>query len=538
MEEKISRGARKVEEIARGGRNADAELQAAAANGGTDASQKSEEKELAERIVLENERAAHRIERAQAEKRKEKERAALKRERREEARQHRREVRAARRKQNDGKTPGFGGWLAAVVSLSVAVLALGAIVTVGYFDLSDTRSMAETSYRTSVYEFSELVERLDTDLAKARVAEGREMQRLLTEVLVESELAQVCVEQFPVEAHSAERVSSFFSRAERYSRALLYKLSAGKPLTEGERAAVEYLYASTEKMREGLPELVECAQNGVLDKILMADGDFCKKFDALAASLPEAPEEVVKAFTLPEPHGLLEKEQPVSEEEALRRAGEYFRGLSPENMRVTGKTEREGAALFNVEFQNAQGESYFAQITERGGKLAFFDGYKACERHNFDMRAAVRIAESFLQNCGYADMRPVWVSESGSECRVEFVSSQDGVLTYSDRIFVKVCTERGKATGLDAHLYLKNHGERTLGKPSVSREKVAANARKKMQLFGVRAALIPVYGQEVLCWEICGEYGGRQYFVYVDATTGETVWIRTVSVTDRGMLVA
>ena len=44
-----------------------------------------------------------------------------------------------RREERAQKTPGFGGWLAAVVSLSVAVLALGAIVTVGYFDLVNTK---------------------------------------------------------------------------------------------------------------------------------------------------------------------------------------------------------------------------------------------------------------------------------------------------------------------------------------------------------------------------------------------------------------
>ena len=125
--------------------------------------------------------------------------------------------------------------------------------------------------------------------------------------------------------------------------------------------------------------------------------------------------------------------------------------------------------------------------------------------------------------------------EAGGECCITFVYEQDGVLVYPDRVMVKVCCERGVVTGLEGHEYLKNHCEREIGAAKVSMEKVERNAAKKMQLHGVRKAIIPVDGQERLTYEVRGEYGGRMYYAYIDAVTGETAEIRVVADTDRGM---
>lgn len=566
MEEKnISRGAEKVEKIARGeagaakGRERE-ELQAAAAGGGAGKAQSvkktnraenkaAHEKAMAEKIERENERARSRVAAAEAKKKEKEERALRKQEQQRareahaaEARRHRREERAARKaKRAESKkqrAPGFGGWLAAVVSLSVAVLALGAIVTVGYFDLTQTRSMVETGYRTSVYEFSEIVERMDAELAKARVASGSEMRRVLTDILVDSELAELCVEHFPVDGHAAESVTAFLNRTGEYARALLRKVNAGQALTAEEREAVEYMYTCIGQIRAAMPGLVESAQSGVLDKMMLSQGDFSQKFEEMAGSLAEVPENV-KGFADEKIAGeALQGEAAISESEAAQRAGEIFKDYAPKEMRAAGKTENRGLVCYNFEFSDAQGRSYFAQITEKGGKLAFFDSYEPCDRHNYDARNCVKIAEKFLAKCGYEELRPVWLSEAGSECTVDFACVQGGAVVYADRIKVKVCTERGIVTGVEAHPYLLNHHSRTVGEPALSKAKVERNARERMdELHGVRPALLPEGGKDVLCWEIRGEYGGRMYIAFVDASTGDTLRVYTVSNTDRGMAV-
>ena len=145
-----------------------------------------------------------------------------------------------RREERAQKTPGFGGWLAAVVSLSVAVLALGAIVTVGYFDLVNTKSVALHGYQANVYELSEQVEMLDADLAKVRIAQGNyETQKLLADMLVRSRLAERCVENLPVDSYAAAKLTAFFNRAGDYASALLHKVAAGGTLNAQEEEVIE-----------------------------------------------------------------------------------------------------------------------------------------------------------------------------------------------------------------------------------------------------------------------------------------------------------
>ena len=204
----------------------------------------------------------------------------------EEERLHRRAARAERKaekreereRRDDNRAPGFGGWLAAVVSLSVAVLALGAIVTVGYFDLMNTKSELSGGYQSSVYEFSELVENMDANLAKARIADGNyEMQKLLTDVLVQSEL---------------ENLTAFFNRTGDYSKSLLHKLAHGGSLTAEEKEVIEYMYSTTEKLRAAMPELIRSVRLGSIEELFSAEGDFFKNFGTLREPTVEVPKSI------------------------------------------------------------------------------------------------------------------------------------------------------------------------------------------------------------------------------------------------------
>ena len=90
-------------------------------------------------------------------------------------------------------------------------MALGAIVTVGYFDLKDTKGSLVDGMHESVYELSEQVESLGTDLAKIRISQGNyESQKLLADMLVRCRLAERAVENFPVDGTDAQRLTAFF----------------------------------------------------------------------------------------------------------------------------------------------------------------------------------------------------------------------------------------------------------------------------------------------------------------------------------------
>ena len=83
--------------------------------------------------------------------------------------------------------------------------------------------------------------------------------------------------------------------------------------------------------------------------------------------------------------------------------------------------------------------------------------------------------------------------------------------------------ERGAVTGLEARSYLMNHTEREIPAPSLSKSKIERAAATRMELTGVRLALIPVEGQETLAYEINGTHGGTEYYAYLDAKPGRMV---------------
>lgn len=487
-----------------------------------------EEQRAAERIAAAQRKEAEKQAKiaAQEEKSRQKaereaqsrERARLKAERREEERRQREE-----RRGSQGGSKSYGGWLAAVVSLSVAVLALGAIVTVGYFDLKDTKGSLVDGMHESVYELSEQVESLGTDLAKIRISQGNyESQKLLADMLVRCRLAERAVENFPVDGTGAQRLTAFFNEAGDCAQKMLLKLAAGEQLTEEDMHALEGYYADMQTVREAMPALLKSAD---VEKNLLGEGDFESRFEDLTARLrtqeqPSACKSEAK------------KGKDIGEEGALERAKNFFADYKTEEMRVTGRTEGELPA-YTVEFKDGSGVEYSAQITLQG-ELKMLESYKECHADNFDARQCKQIAQKFLQKTGYGGLAPVWASMAGSECTVTFVNEQQGVLVYPERILVKVCNERGIVTGMDANLYLKNRGEREIGEGRISMERIEQAAAQRMRVHGVRRAIIPVDGREVLTYEIRGTYGGRMYFAYIDANTGETAEIRVVTRTDRG----
>ena len=566
-ERERSAGADKIEQIARGQSDA-------AARGQSDAaSARREEGAQARREEAERAAAAARVEAAR--ERKEASAARAARAAEEEAARRmraagRKEERAERRRSRREGRSGFGGWLAAVVSLSVAVLALGAILTVGYFDLDEARAQLTDGYRRAAYELAERVEALDTSLAKARVAEGAALQRALTEVLVQCELAERDLESIPVDGVDAAPLAAFFGRTAGSSRRLLGKLAAGRALSAEEEAEVERLYGRAEELREGAATLSEGAA-AVGAEAFGAQSRFREGFDALSRIAAEGERPQPPFGPQPQGKGASEGERPqppfgpppqgkgasegerpqppfgpqpqgkgasegsllaaapaLSEREIGERAQSLFASYGCKDAAVVGRAERRGVACFEVEFSDGEGRPYTALLTERGGYLAFLDGHEDCSRLLFDRDACVEAARKFLDGCGYAGLVPVWATEGGSECRVEFVPEEEGVLLYTDRVMVKVCRGRGEVTGLDARLYLRCHKERAFAEPAVARETVEANAARRMDLLGVRAALIPRAGRELLCWEVRGTAGGRLYYAYVDAATGETAEIRTV----------
>ena len=386
-----------------------------------------------------------------------------------EERERKREERAARRAERGDRrdrTPGFGGWITAVVSLSVMVLALGAVVTVGYFNLQNVRSSVSNGYTGSFYELMSFVDNMDTNLSKARVANGRyEQQKLLTNVVVESELCENCLESFPVSVEKTENLTSFINRVSDYSRSLLNKLAKGGKLSEEEGEVIQYMYETTNALKNKLNETVNSLDSKEINKILDGHSEvFDKGFAAMENDTIQMPKMIYDGpFAQSANSGdvkLIAKMGEISEKEAKEKIAAIFEKHDMKEIDMTGETKLRNIELYNFEMKDNAGRMFSAQMTKKGGVLAMFDSYEKCEAHNFDVEACVEIAENFLEKAGFDDMQEVWISEAGTECTINFAYEQNGVVCYSDLVKVKVCEEKGAVIGLEANSYIRSHTER------------------------------------------------------------------------------
>lgn len=455
--------------------------------------------------------------RARAERAKAREAARV---RRAENKKNKREHKTERKKH----APGFGGWLAAVISLGVVCLALATVVTAGGFRMNEMNMTAESGYRSTLYEMVSVTEDLDNNLAKLRVSSGRNEQRkLLTNVLVDSALLESALERIPVDAATGTDISAFVNKTGAYARTLLGKLAAGHTLTETERNTVVYLYNVNDKLCRELNDLVLNMESGDLrDFFKGVEGSVSQRFGEIAQGTKEDPEEIVDAPFAGEGNV---KENRLSglEEVSSARAEELLRGYLQtyhvSEIRYTGETASRDMACYNFVATDENGVEIFAQVTKNGGKLAFFDLYENCTEKNFTMEGCDNLAREYLKSLGIENVEAVWLNDAGMVADITYVSFDGGVLGYPDMIKVRVCESKGRVVGMDAKGYLLNYTERDLS-AGIS-ESEARELLVGVEAEEGRLALIPANGEEVLAYEYLCNYGEDEYLVYLNARTGE-----------------
>ena len=223
----------------------------------------------------------------------------------------------------------------------------------------------------------------------------------------------------------------------------------------------------------------------------------------------------------------LEGAEKITRERAEQLCLKWFKNMGAESAECTGKAETGQLCVYNVTVSAGE-ERIFAQVSEAGGKLVMFDSYKECSKCNISAKNCADIAESFLHSLGYDGMECVWSGNSGAVCNLNFVCNSGGVVIYPDMIKVKVCCERGVVTGIEALPYVLNHTERHIDEPELSASQAEALLGGRLKLESTRLALIPKNGGEKLAYEFCGTYGGRKYYVYLDADSGTELEVFTV----------
>lgn len=490
--------------------------------------QKRLEREKKERIALKRQKAERR-DKAREQKLKAREAAHA---RKAENKKHKREQKT-RRKEN---RRGFGGWLAAVISLGVACLALATVVTAGAFRMNEVAVESENGARSTLYEMLSVSEDMDNNFTKLRVSEGREEQRrLLTEILVDSALLENAVERIPVDAATSTDISSFVNNTNAYARKLLKKLATGEKLSQTEKNTVSYLWEINKDLTRELNQLATTMTAKDLRAFMNGKtGTVSEQFAQMGQTSKREPQSEVDApFSGAANVGSnqLSKLEEITANRAEELVRGYFESYNVQKACYTGETTADNATMYNFVLTDNEGVEIYAQITKNGGKLAFMEMYQVNTNKQFDLNACDEIAQNFLNGIGITNAEAVWYSDGGSVADIVYTSCDNGVCAYPDVIRVRVCECKGKVVGIDAKGYLFNYAERDLN-ATLSVEE--ARSVLNMESDEGRLALIAVDGTETLAYEFLCKSGENEYLVYIDAETGEEAQMYAVRQGARG----
>ncbi|MBO4939579.1 MAG: germination protein YpeB [Clostridia bacterium] len=481
-------------------------------------------------------------ERKAQEKKEREERLRKEREEAQRARAHakanrRRERDQARAKKGNGQDrKSYGGWLAAVISLSAVSLALATTVTIGAMEMKTVKEETMSSYKATMYELTGIMEHVDDDLDRVRISESPAQQsRILTDLLVQARLAEMDLERLPIEAETDRNTTVFINRTAKLCERLLGKLRKGEKLTEEDKQNLERLYVANHQIRQQLGEYLSTMQDkDITSYIKDGVGGFADMLHKLEEVTLEENRAALQDKKM-EMDGAGMQRMPKTDgagmdtAQAESKCQTYFADYNIAEFRCVGETVMKGGKAYNVQGYDADGTMLFAQIDAANGALVRFDFYEDCNSETFDKENAQTIAENFLQKLGYSNMQAVRVRENGTTEDITFVYEKDGVVYYPDEVRVKVCRSRGIVSGMDASRFMKNHRGRVEPNVKITLQQAREKLSEKLTVEHSRLAVIEVGKKEQAAYEFYGSYGEEKYLVYLSAQTGEEIAILNVN---------
>ena len=488
-----------------------------------------------ERLMdMEEERAQQRVNKAL--KKQEEKEARLKQKEEEKERKQRERAhqkanqRQARAKKGENRPShkGYGGWLAAVISLAVATLILTTTVIIGGIDLKRTKEGTVAGYKSTTYELVGIMENVDNDLDRIRVSNSSVQQsRILTDLLLQTRLAELDLEKLPISAEADANTTTFLNKVARESERMLSKLRRGGTLSSADEELLRRFYEINHSVKKELEnyvskmtdkDVISYVKNGKgsLQDLLSRLENVTIEENNLSLKQPTTEEGSDKKRTTGE-----ENTKPnLTTADAEKLCVKYFADYHIDAFTCVGETVTQRYGAYNVQGYDKEDRQLFAEIDYQSGALIRFDYYEDCNNVKYDVDQAKMLAEEFLVKLGYEDMSAVRVNQTGATADFTFVYTYDDIACYPDTVKIKVCLERGTVSGFDASRYLLNHNLRRKPIFLFNLEQAQNRLREGIEVQSSRPAIIDTSRGEKTAYEFYCSYLDNEYLIYIDALSG------------------
>lgn len=424
-----------------------------------------------------------------------------------------------------------------IMSVFFGICTLIFIGTTAYTasERNEYKAKLENGSRRSYYDLVAEINDMDIKLNKIVLSTSANYQReLLLETWRVADTAQANVASLSTGNDLILKTVKFVNQTGDYCKYLEERISrTGDALSKDEKTAINNLAEINTTLKDELNSFDINSISGL--SLFNADGGngFIDSMNENVDVSIDYPELI---YDGPFSDSMLNKEPKLNEreyspEETIEYVKKVF-GISEENKIVYDGIQDGKISTYNMSFDDSN-----VQISVKGAKLLSFNTDYSVEEQKLSENDCIVRAKEFVLLAGFNNMKDVWISNYNGVMFINLVYETDGIIVYSDMVKVKVASDTGEIIGFDAQEYLINHyDDRTVESPTIIEEEIRAKAPSDMNVQNITLALVPKGKNEILTYEIYGQYNGTDYFVYVDAKTGDEVNILEVIDGDSGRL--
>lgn len=440
-----------------------------------------------------------------------------------------------------------GGYLAAVVALSLSTLILASVLTFTAITPKESDSALENEYRRSFYNTVEQVNSMDLDLSKALASKSEDaVQSYLMNIAVNSELAENNIQQLPMEDQSRFYTAKIINQVGDFAKYLNKKIINGEGFSAKDRENMTELYKANAALKRAMQNAMANIGDDYEFKNMSKEFDgntLLTEFNELQELSASYPELIYDGPFSDGQNGefsgendtALKNGENISESHAVKIFRELFKKYGVTKAVSNGLTDGE-PKCYAIKGE-INGSLAYANITVNGGRLIMYSYKGSCGGVEYDEAAAKTEAENFLTAAGYKDLVPVWTNIDNNLYTINYAPEINGAIIYPDLIKVRVCAETAMVIGIEATSFYKNHKQRTAETPSISKSEARKFVSEDLEVTSARLAIVP-YGQkaERLCYEFTGTKDDEIYYVYIDAQNGRQIEMFKVINSEQGKL--
>lgn len=434
----------------------------------------------------------------------------------------------------------------ALISVSivcgVTILALLSVLFYYLNNFGTYSSVLENVYKKNLYELVNNVNSVEVDISKIVATTSFDtQQKLLNSIYVSCNDIEKNLNNLPISASKTQKVTNLYNVLSGYTYSLIRNNSV---LSEEDLDSLEDLHTSCLIV---MYDLNTYLSDVTFNYSILGDVNFDDELDSSFnggftesnindSSVPsliyDGP--FSDSVTNKEIKGLGDIE--ITQEQAMDIVKQHMLGYEYTSVSYLGETNGKFATYnYNVEGKNIK---LFVQVTKLGGKIISINSNAESGNYNYSLTLSKELAQSFALSIGYEDMYPVWAQEDGNIIYVNLAPLVDGVIYYPDLVKVKVDKSRAQVVGLDGTNYCYNHVKRETQAPIISKETALKKVGSRLQVVDTNLAIIPnEFVGETFVYEFVCTWKDYEYYVYVDANTGEEVDILRVCKTTYGNLV-